>query len=298
MRRSRSPARRAASPASKARPAAITPFSSGEQLKQLSAKLADEREKLGLLSQPLRTLVLFTAALSDFLLTTVAPHLVSRPMLLFGYPTLLAYAGSRQRHPDLYAPPVCGGGGAAGALYYPELLAYETAWWLVLGVLSSIGFGSGLHSGIMFLWPFVMQVVLKAEATDSTHFIAIYNHPCVLRPLGTPGDGSNTFLSKLLLVWPSVIAWGVGTALGELPPYFITRAARRTGKRDETFEAELQEARKATDIISRLKVRAPPCRRRTPPPCRRGSAPPVAVPQASPTLTRARHEAGVDNNVH
>ena len=30
--------------------------------------------------------------------------------------------------------------------------------------------------------------------------------------------------------------WGLGTAIGELPPYFISRAARRSGKKPEGFE--------------------------------------------------------------
>jgi len=105
----------------------------------------------------------------------------------------------------------------------------------------------------MFLWPFVMQIVIKAEDTDSAHFVATYNHPCVLQSYGslrlhrmrettahampirtcagTTGDGSNTFFNKMLLLWPAVVLWGCGTAVGELPPYFITRAARRTGAR-------------------------------------------------------------------
>lgn len=41
---------------------------------------------------------------------------------------------------------------------------------------------------------------------------------------------------------------------GELPPYFITRAARRAGKRASDFETELTEARQGTDMISRLKM--------------------------------------------
>ena len=41
---------------------------------------------------------------------------------------------------------------------------------------------------------------------------------------------------------------------GELPPYFITRAAKRAGKRASDFENELAEARAGTDLVSKLKV--------------------------------------------
>lgn len=41
---------------------------------------------------------------------------------------------------------------------------------------------------------------------------------------------------------------------GELPPYFITRAAKRAGKRASDFENELAEARAGNDLVSKLKV--------------------------------------------
>ena len=81
-----------------------------------------------------------------------------------------------------------------------------------------------------------MQIVIKAEDTDSAHFVATYNHPCVLQSYGnlrlhrmrettahampirtcagTTGDGSNTFFNKMLLLWPAVVLWGCGTAVG------------------------------------------------------------------------------------
>jgi len=49
-----------------------------------------------------------------------------------------------------------------------------------------------------------------------------------------------SFLAMWIKVaWPALI-WGVGTAVGELPPYFIARAARRSGQ----ALGELEEARK------------------------------------------------------
>lgn len=50
----------------------------------------------------------------------------------------------------------------------------------------------------MFLWPFVMQVVLKAETCNSTAFVSTYNHPCVLQCAGA-GTGAS-FAGKLLKV--------------------------------------------------------------------------------------------------
>jgi hypothetical protein len=135
------------------------------------AELAKARESsIGLLARPVLTLSLFGRALSEFALTTLARLAGSRPVVYAGYPLLLGWLITRLAFPDLYAPPTCiAGSGTAtaaaggGPLYLPALYVYEFGWWLVLGILSSIGFGSGLHSGIMFLWPFVMRVVAEVE---------------------------------------------------------------------------------------------------------------------------------------
>jgi hypothetical protein len=35
-----------------------------------------------------------------------------------------------------------------------------TTWWISLGVLSSIGLGTGMHSGLLFLFPHMLKVRL------------------------------------------------------------------------------------------------------------------------------------------
>lgn len=211
------------------------------------------REDIGLLSCPIYTFRRFGELSFALLLQGCRAVATSRSMLYCGYWVLLAYAVTRVTQPDLYAPPQKAGG-VGGSLYMVELSIYDAIWWFVLGILSSVGFGTGLHSGIMFLWPHTMAVVLKAqEDCVSTNFNAMYNHPYNL-VCTTKHDGSLTFFNQLLLLWPSVVLWGIGTAVGELPPYFVTRAARRAGKRATDFEEELNEAKKQTDIVSKLKV--------------------------------------------
>ena len=262
-RASKSPAKRPP----KAEPAAPTPSPAAKGGKTVAAQVAarraeltEAREKLGLLSQPIRTTALFLKSSVAFVITSVMPLAKSKPAYLVGYPLLLGWLITSKLHeelglPDLYQEPGCGEHAEtqpAGALYGVQLFVYEALWWMVLGVLSSIGFGTGLHSGIMFLWPFVMQVVLQADVCRSTDFVSTYNHPCLMQ-CGPTGSGAS-FFGKLVKVLPAAVLWGVGTALGELPPYFVTRAARRTGKTDETFQAELDEAQGKDDLISKLKV--------------------------------------------
>jgi len=267
MRPQRSPDKTAASEATA--PAVDAPAAADQarvaalqaKVQKRSEELAQAREALGLLSKPVQTIVIFFAALSSFITETALLLVTTRSMVMFVYPLLAAYAATRVWVPDLYAAPTaCSGSStSSGPLYMPQLLLYDAMWWLVLGILSSIGFGSGLHSGIMFLWPFVMRVVMEAEAQESTCFWAIYNHPCLFQGWGGSSDGGSsngtmTFFNQLILVWPSVIIWGAGTAIGELPPYFVTRAARRAGRTDEAFEQELEEAKSKKDLISRIKV--------------------------------------------
>jgi hypothetical protein len=45
-----------------------------------------------------------------------------------------------------------------------EWMLYVT-WWLGLGVLSSIGLGTGMHSGLLFLFPHMLKVGVKTRGT-------------------------------------------------------------------------------------------------------------------------------------
>mmetsp|Transcript_8594 Transcript_8594/g.14564 ORF Transcript_8594/g.14564 Transcript_8594/m.14564 type:complete len:208 (-) Transcript_8594:9-632(-) len=50
-------------------------------------------------------------------------------------------------------------------------------WWLGLGILSSIGLGNGLPTGVMFLFPHIMHTCLTAHTCgtiDFIHFEAIW----------------------------------------------------------------------------------------------------------------------------
>lgn len=40
----------------------------------------------------------------------------------------------------------------------PQEWVLYTTWWISLGVLSSIGLGTGMHSGLLFLFPHMLKV--------------------------------------------------------------------------------------------------------------------------------------------
>ena len=43
-------------------------------------------------------------------------------------------------------------------------------YWLLLGILSSIGFGTGLHTGILYLFPWVINIRMIANKCKSLDF--------------------------------------------------------------------------------------------------------------------------------
>ncbi|KAB1214206.1 hypothetical protein CJ030_MR5G023119 [Morella rubra] len=81
-------------------------------------------------------------------------------------------------------------------------------WWIALGVASSIGLGSGLHTFVLYLGPHIALFTLKAMLC-----------------------GRHTATIQL-----EAVLWGLGTAIGELPPYFISRAASMSGNKLEAME--------------------------------------------------------------
>ena len=127
-------------------------------------------------------------------------------------------------------------------------------YWLVLGVLSSIGLGSGLHTFVLFLGPHVVRIATAAVATRSTAFsaaiVTYFTMPQTWDVAGlsqafSPGYAPDawdvptnepeprspvSFIAVGARVAYPAFLWGLGTALGELPPYFVARAAAKAGE--------------------------------------------------------------------
>lgn len=89
-----------------------------------------------------------------------------------------------------------------------------------------------------------------------TGLYTAYTHPCKLDCALTPNedDGTATFLNIVAKVLPQCCLWGLGTAIGELPPYLVSKAARMAGQKSGDFEAEIEAARNSKDVFSRLKL--------------------------------------------
>mmetsp|Transcript_3274 Transcript_3274/g.9493 ORF Transcript_3274/g.9493 Transcript_3274/m.9493 type:complete len:443 (-) Transcript_3274:475-1803(-) len=224
---------------------------------RLRAELKAQRDKMGIFSTPGKTAYNLGLVVMDGLralgLFFSAQRVVLTVVIL---PLLITWLGTRAFHPEAYMAPVCGES-PGGVGWQVEWALEEALWWITLGVLSSVGFGTGLHSGLMFLFPHVMNVVLTVESCQTvTGLFSSYTHPCKLDCALTPNvdDGSATFLAIVGKVWPQCFLWGFGTAVGELPPYLVSKAARLAGQKSGDFESEISAARSSNDVFSRLKL--------------------------------------------
>lgn len=145
-------------------------------------------------------------------------------------------------------------------------------YWVGLGVASSIGLGTGLHTFLLYLGPFIAQVTLAAYECNSLKFPEPPYPDNIVCPLFSqdvklnsseinlkgsaevnPDDGlfsstaamaiasSISFLSIMAKVRLESFMWGAGTAIGELPPYFMARASALSSIESKKVDSDKDE---------------------------------------------------------
>ncbi|KAL2349496.1 hypothetical protein Fmac_003496 [Flemingia macrophylla] len=215
-----------------------------------------ELENLTLATQPLKTLKFFTLAVVDYMMKT-ALYLFAKGGWVMLFSVVVGTLGI-----------VLMTLGCLHEKHIEELLEYFRfgLWWVALGVASSIGLGSGLHTFVLYLGPHIAFFTIKAVQCGRVDLksapydtIQLKRGPSWLDkdcsefgpPLFQPTYGSQVPLSSILpQVQVEAILWGLGTAIGELPPYFISRAARLSGGRVDAME-ELDSENKG--VLNRIK---------------------------------------------
>ncbi|KEG04448.1 conserved Plasmodium protein, unknown function [Plasmodium vinckei vinckei] len=146
--------------------------------------------------------------------------------------------------------------------YLNDLIIYIEAiiWWMALGILSSVGLGCGMHSGVLFLFPHVYFICSTSEYCNSLNFDSRINMWNSLLPTGnyfeclSKGDGNITLFKLFMKIYPYCFIWGVGTALGELPPYMTSFYASKAKLYDddyEEFEKDIKEGKR--NIVTAMK---------------------------------------------
>lgn len=116
-------------------------------------------------------------------------------------------------------------------------------YWVGLGILSSVGLGTGLHTFLLYLGPHIASVTVAAYECGGLNFPEPPYPDKILCPAGVDPRWVTTVWNIMKKVWLEATMWGAGTALGELPPYFFAKTARLTGNGQEDIE-ELKELEK------------------------------------------------------
>ncbi|XP_039060820.1 vacuole membrane protein KMS1-like [Hibiscus syriacus] len=198
-----------------------------------------ELENLTLTTQPFKTLKVFTLAILQYFTRSVS-YLLEKGGWLMLSSTLIAVLGILLMTVE-----------GPHEKHVEEVSKYVRfgLWWIALGVASSIGLGSGLHTFVLYLGPHIALFTIKAMQCGridlkSAPYDTIQlkrgpswlDKPC--REFGPPlfssSHGSRVPISSILpQVQVESILWGLGTALGELPPYFISRAGSRIDALEE-----------------------------------------------------------------
>ncbi|KAK0099040.1 hypothetical protein PV326_008354 [Microctonus aethiopoides] len=124
--------------------------------------------------------------------------------------------------------------------------AWESSllWWLYwvgLGVLSSVGLGTGLHTFVLYLGPHIAAVTMAAYECGGLNFPEPPYPDSIVCPTIVDATWSAGILNIMRKVRVESMMWGAGTALGELPPYFMARAARNSRQSDKDHEHDQED---------------------------------------------------------
>ncbi|KAL8445070.1 hypothetical protein Emag_005225 [Eimeria magna] len=235
------------------------------------------RKNITLLHAPMKTVAYCTLAACSFFhkaLRYVASHVAT----LWVLAAVAALAAAAQLE-----------GPHSGAVWELWVWIKVIVWWVGLGVLSSIGLGSGMHSGLLFLFPHIYSICASAEACRNTNFdprgsmwrsvlkpgelfscqsdpldVSAATTPLNMgaEPLAaansedTPDLSLPSFTAVLYKTLPYALLWGLGTALGELPPYAASYAAAAAHASDQEFEEladEVEGGANGGSLVSKAK---------------------------------------------
>lgn len=127
-------------------------------------------------------------------------------------------------------------------------------WWVGLGVASSVGLGTGLHTFVLYLGPYIAKVAMVAnECNKVPEFLPSKFAYQSFAPCEKWQDKPTIGIFDIYLtVALEAFLFGLGTAIGELPPYFVARAASLAGEKHEELDEQEGIFAKARDILANL----------------------------------------------
>ena len=129
------------------------------RIAELEEKWRLDCQRLTLWQRPIKTLAVFAAAVASFSSKLVL-HLISHSIFQWIVLPLVILWIVAELVP----------GPHINILNSIDFVVEYVVWWVGLGILSSIGLGSGLQTGVLFLFPHIIKVCLTAEACGTTNF--------------------------------------------------------------------------------------------------------------------------------
>ena len=203
------------------------------------------RKNVTLFTSPITTIKNFSIVLYETI-SSYLKYVLSHPIFLFiGIPLFILYLILNNM----------GGEIEVEVTKFEEIIA-AMVWWFGLGVLSSIGLGTGMHTGLLFLFPHILKVCLAASECENLNFQTMKN--IWFRSdselfLCTDSPPEDVFFYQIFLkvLFPCFF-WGLGTAVGEIPPYWISRAASLAGQSNAEFD-EITSSSSKWNIVNRMK---------------------------------------------
>ena len=105
-------------------------------------------------------------------------------------------------------------------LLYCNSFVLKALYWVILGIFSTIGFGFGLQTGVFFVVPFILN--------EYNNTLQITEHST--GHLDILEQTVYTKLSVFFKTLPIVICWGIGSAIGEIPPFLIAKYNTNKGE--------------------------------------------------------------------
>ena len=232
-----------------------------QQISDFDHRRKERRDTLTLFQRPIATLRVFMGGAIALIGYTIQ-YLLSHPvMVYFLFPTVTIWLLLE------YIP-----GPYTETINKVEFVVQYFVWWVGLGILSSIGLGSGLQSGVLFLFPHIIKVCLAAQSCKTLDFESysdmwFRSPPSLFKcPVSSPTEQAVDALVQqpvtLFGMWQKIILacflQSAGTAIGEIPPYWMTKAARlaaiESGASSGSDVPEELEANSRYNIINRGKA--------------------------------------------
>lgn len=209
----------------------MVPRKSDKVLQDLKEKDREQRKSLVLWRRPLRTLQYFLLECKHQLWQGFQKLLSSKwimGLMIFATALYFVSISVRGEHTE-----------------YIQRWTSNLNWWgmwIVLGIMSSAGFGTGLHTFLLYLGPHIAKVTLAAYECKSVEF----PEPPYPDEIVCPKTASTVLMTIWIIVKKvrvEAFMWGAGTAIGELPPYYLARSAMLTGvdPDDEEYEEAAQK---------------------------------------------------------